>query len=225
MEGNLWMTTILLSFSLSDNLFTELSQRPDCNDRPLSIQSVSLHSRVSISCPNMTGDDLRFHLSLNRSLVHTTVLKRNQNHTRNNQSDTWVQFYPAEQNLNHNLTNRYVFTVNGTGLYICRAERLWSPPYKVDSVHTLLITKKQCLKPHDPLAKQSCVEDPNPLLLCLLLVGCGVLLLYSTILTVIVVLIWRKLKKEVSAQSTYLNIKLGEKRVPQRVQYPVTGRF
>ncbi|XP_031657632.1 uncharacterized protein LOC116356339 isoform X2 [Oncorhynchus kisutch] len=185
MEGNLWMTTILLSFSLSDNLFT---QRPNCKDRPLSIQSVSLHSRVSISCPNMTGDDLRFHLSLNQSPVHTTVLKRNQNHTINNQSDTWVQFYLAEQNLNHNQTNRYVFTVNGTGLYICRAERLWSPPYKVDSVHTLLITEKQCLKPHDPLAKQSCVEDP--LLLCLLLVGCGVLLLYSTILTIIVILIW-----------------------------------
>ncbi|XP_045563660.1 uncharacterized protein [Salmo salar] len=225
MEGNFWMTTILLSFCLSGHMFTELSQRPNCKDRPLSVQRESFHSRVSISCPDKTGEDMRFHLSWNETLVHTTVLKINQIHTRNNQSDTWIQFYLAEQNQNHNLPNRYVFTVNGSGMYTCRADKLWPPPYEEDYVHTLLIAEKQCLKPHYPLANQSCVEDPKPLLLCVLLVGCGALLFYSTIITFVVVLTWRKLKKEISAQSTYLNIKLGEKRVPQRVQYPVTGRF
>ncbi|XP_023998144.2 uncharacterized protein [Salvelinus sp. IW2-2015] len=144
MECNVWMTAVLLLLYLSDHVLTE--QLPSCEDRPLYIQRVSLHSRVSISCPNMTGEDLSFHLSLNQSLVHTTVLKRNQIHTRTNQPDTWAQFYLVYQNLNQNLTNRYVFTVNSTGLYTCIAERRRSPPpYQEDSVQTLLIEEKRCL--------------------------------------------------------------------------------
>ncbi|CAB1346852.1 unnamed protein product, partial [Coregonus sp. 'balchen'] len=120
-------------------------------------------SRVSISCPNMSGEDLRFHLSVNQCLVHTTLLQRNQSHTRTNQPDTWAQFFLVDQNLNQNLTNRYVFTVNSTGVYTCRAERMWSPPYQEDS---------------------------------------------------------RKLKKEVSERSDYVNIKPGEKTGPKRIHHP-----
>ncbi|XP_064875750.1 uncharacterized protein LOC135572195 [Oncorhynchus nerka] len=231
MECSVWMTAVLLSLHLSDHVLGE--QLPNCKDRPLYIQRVSLHSRVSISCPNTTGEDLSFHLSLNQSLVHTTVLKRNQIHTRTNRTDTWAQFYLVDQNRNQNLINRYVFTVNSTGLYTCIAERMRSPlPYQEDSVQTLLIEEKQCLthrdplanQDQDPLANQNCAEVSKPLPLCPLLVGCG-FLLYSIIITIVAIILWRKLKKEVSVQSDYLNMKPGEKTRPKRVQHPVTRRF
>ncbi|XP_045067939.1 T-cell-specific surface glycoprotein CD28-like [Coregonus clupeaformis] len=231
MERNFWITAILLSLCLSDRVLSEHSQLPNCKDRPLSIQRVSLQSRVSISCPNMSGEELRFHLSVNQCLVHTTLLQKNQSHTRTNQPDTWAQFFLVDQNLNQNLTNRYVFTVNSTGVYTCRAERMWSPPYQEDSVHTLLIEEKQCLTHRDPLANQdqdllanqNCTEVPKHLPLCPLLVGCGAL--YSIIITIITIVIWRKLKKEVSERSDYVNIKPGEKTGPKRIQHPVTRRF
>ncbi|XP_029557884.1 uncharacterized protein LOC115155418 [Salmo trutta] len=230
MECNVWMPAVLLSLYLSNHVLTE--QLPNCKDRPLYIQRVSLHSRVSISCPNMIGEDLSFHLSLNQSLDHTTMLKSNQIHTSSNQADTWAQFYLVDQNLNQNLTNPYVFTVNNTGLYTCIAERMRSPPYQEDSVHTLLIEEKRCLTPRDPLANQdqdslanqNCAEVPKPLRLWLLLVGCG-FLLYSIIITIIAIVLWRKMKMEVSVQSDYMNMKPGEKTRPKRVQHPVTGRF
>ncbi|XP_010898664.1 uncharacterized protein LOC105027959 isoform X2 [Esox lucius] len=189
MEINLCITVFVMFCSL-DDVFTE---HLDCKARAMYIQHVVPHSQVSIACPNLTGYDLRFHLlgsvHENSVTIHTTELnetkEQNRNHTGTNRQETFVQFGQVEPALNQNLSNRYVFTVNGTGLYSCKAEKLWPPPYKEDSVETLLIEDEQCSGHQDPLAKQNCADDPRRLLLWLL-VACGLLTVYSIIATTII---------------------------------------
>ncbi|XP_019896573.2 cytotoxic T-lymphocyte protein 4-like isoform X2 [Esox lucius] len=194
MDGYLWMTAILLAFW--GDVFTAQSQAPNCQARTKYIQHVVPHSQVSIACPNLTGDDLRFHLlgsvHENSIKIHTTVLKKtkeqNRNHTGTNRQESFVQFGQVEPALNQNLSNSYVFTVNGTGLYSCKAERMWPPPYKEDTVETMLI-EGECQNHQVPQENPICPEDLKPLLLWLLLVGCGVLFFYSVIITIITIFV------------------------------------
>ncbi|KAJ8004426.1 hypothetical protein DPEC_G00135590 [Dallia pectoralis] len=238
MKSNLWKTAILLVFCLLVVL-CEHSNAPNFQEKVLSIQRVAPHSQVSITCPNITGDQLRFHLMGSASWVmpagyrllgstcnsafkiHTTegTKQLNQNHNGTRLRETFVQFFPAEPN--QNLSNRFVFTVNRTGLYCCEVERLWPPPYKQDNISTLLIEEEECQRvPDDP---PGC-PDPGALFLWLSLVGCGVLLFYSFGVTIGIIIVMRK-QKETSKNDVYMNVTPAERKGQKRSQDMVIRKF
>ncbi|KAL0985659.1 hypothetical protein UPYG_G00160100 [Umbra pygmaea] len=218
MEDHLWMTLMVFTFCLPVQIFTQQLHTTNCIGIPLSIQLETLHSQVFIACPNMTGAQVRFHLlgSVSQSIrtIHTTMLQnQNPNQTRKYQLESRTHFHPSERSHNQSLPNRYELMFNGTGSYACKAQRLWPPPYEEDIIHTLLIEEKQCLN-HQVITDRG--EVPEGLFLWLTLCGCSVLFLYSTIITIITIVILKKQKKIMCEQNIYMNTTTGEMRAPKR---------
>ncbi|KAM7380178.1 hypothetical protein PAMP_003491 [Pampus punctatissimus] len=182
----LWMVMVCLS----DGKITKCSVE--------TIISVSKPSKIFISCPaNMANSsEFNYLLYFNDSCINNIRL------TKNFGSDGL-------------LSSQYEVTANNSGVYTCKREMVYPPPYKEDCHSTeVVLAEMQNTNKTSPLASQSCPEKLPLIPEMVLWVGCGTLLVYSLSITCISVVLWIKLKKNEEDANVYINTRPGELKKP-----------
>ena len=102
----------------------------------VAFQNANVNSRMSIPCPTMTGVEQLYQLYLDQRRLHSIQLRKNGSWKIWQESEGWVQLIGANQNNTH-----YLVTVNQTGLYTCKVEVHNPPPYREQSLRTVLYVK------------------------------------------------------------------------------------
>ncbi|XP_042282709.1 T-cell-specific surface glycoprotein CD28-like [Thunnus thynnus] len=156
--------------------------------------TVSHLSKVSISCPsNMANSELSYLLLLNDSCISRIRLSK--------ESGSGV------------FSSQYEITANNSGVYICKKEVIYPPPYKEECHSTkVIVAEKQKTNETALEANQSC-QVKSPLIPEVVLwAGCGVLLVYSLSITCITcsIVLRRKLKRDEEDTNEYVNTRPGE---------------
>ncbi|XP_023250960.1 T-cell-specific surface glycoprotein CD28-like [Seriola lalandi dorsalis] len=167
--------------------------------------SVPKLSKVAISCPSMEAASLKlkYQLLFNDSCVSKILLDKH--------------YDPPECPL----SGQFEVTATKSGVYICKREVIYPPPF-IEDCHTteVKVDEKQsmpAINATGPATNQSCSER-SPLIPELAMwVGCGVLLVYSLSITCITIVIWRKLKRDDDDTNVYINTRPSELRKPHKV--------
>ncbi|XP_056145969.1 T-cell-specific surface glycoprotein CD28-like [Lampris incognitus] len=196
--GTLWMVIFCLGGAQSED-------KQKCkvtSDRLVSNSS----SKASIPCPSRDTNytEQKYHLFLNNSLIYTVELNKKEHSVFD--GEVWF-------NSGH-YSNNFQVRANGGGQYQCNIENLFPPPHKEECQTTEVVVVEDS-PDSGHLPTQSSPE--GSLSTVLLLVACGVLMIYSLSITCIAFNLWRKLKHEEELQNDYMNTKPGEFSRPRKV--------
>ncbi|XP_076602260.1 uncharacterized protein LOC143330007 [Chaetodon auriga] len=150
-------------------------------------------SKASISCPSIMANssELKYLLHFNGSCISQISLSKH---------------LDSAYNL---FSGHFEVTADTSGVYICKREVIYPPPFSVDCHTTeLLVAEKQFFPENNdtvPAANQNCPVRSPFIPDIVMWAGCGVLLLYSLSVTGIIIVIWRKLKRDEEDTNVYAN--------------------
>ncbi|XP_036397113.1 T-cell-specific surface glycoprotein CD28 [Megalops cyprinoides] len=187
---------------------------PCSKERHLRVEMVTVNGSATVRCPNVTGDELRFTLCRGQKKVSFSSLRKDErlNHTEVGA----VEFQVSGQNhTGHFVLSRLV--INSTGLYTCEVEVVYPPPYvKHEELTFVLVREPPC----QPEKRTGCPPVGNLVAMWEWVLACGVLTLYSAVITGVAVVIWRKLERDKSLQQDYMNMKPRAQKPRQKVLHP-----
>lgn len=168
------------------------------------ITTVSKLSKAFISCPSIMANisDLKYSLFLNDSCIDQIHL--------NKQADSAESLF----------SGKFEVTAYNNGVYICKREVIYPPPFSEDCHTTeVIVAEKQTLPTvNDTVANQSCPGRSPFIPEVVMWAGCGVLLVYSLSITSITIAIWRKLKRDQEEDTNvYVNTRHREIMKPCKV--------
>ncbi|KAG7467356.1 hypothetical protein MATL_G00152510 [Megalops atlanticus] len=187
---------------------------PCPKERPPRVQVVTVNDSATVRCPNVTGDELTFTLCCGQEKVSFSRLKKDKGLEYTGEGS--VEFQVSGQNhTGHFVLSQLV--VNSTGLYTCKVEVMYPPPYVKHEESTFVLVKEP---PCQPEKRTGCPPVGNVVAMWEWVLACGVLTLYSAVITGIAVVIWRKLEHEKSLQQDYMNMKPRAQKPRQNVLHP-----
>ncbi|XP_026216966.1 T-cell-specific surface glycoprotein CD28-like [Anabas testudineus] len=208
-----WMLMVLLGCRLSHASQPQSSCHCPCNEE---LRNTSeLHREVLVPCPNVTANEMAFSLIKDETMISNIRCNR-ENKTFN---CTPSQGVIVHQNTQDGLVS-FILTDSSQGLYRCKGEVLFPPPYReVPSEVRIRIFVKglrcECNKEAE--------KGSNSGVLWIWIMVVVVLIIYSLTVTITAFLIWIKLRRT-DSQSDYMNTKPRaprERKKRKGVQYPV----
>ncbi|KAM7406965.1 hypothetical protein PAMA_002934 [Pampus argenteus] len=197
----LWMVMVCLS----DGKITKCSVE--------TIISVSKPSKVFISCPANMADSSEWHylLYFNDSCISSISLTKVVDRACSGPPLDGNTNKPGSGSADGLLSSHYEVTASNSGVYTCKREMVYPPPYKEDCHSTeVVLAETQNTNETSPLASWSCPEKFPFIPEMVLWVGCGALLVYSLSITCISVVLWMKLKRNEEDANVYINTRPGE---------------
>ncbi|XP_062287756.1 T-cell-specific surface glycoprotein CD28-like [Scomber scombrus] len=185
--GVLWMVMVCLS----DRKITA------CSVNTTRTVSTTL-SKVSVSCPpnDDNNSELNYLLLFNGKCISRIHL-------------------PTARDSKGSFSGQYEVIANISGVYICKMEVLYPPPYK-ESCHSteVVVAEKQKTNETSTEVNQNCQVKSSLIPEVVLWAGCGALLFYSLTITCISIVLWRKLKNDEEEENVYVNTRPGEPKKP-----------
>ncbi|KAJ8281774.1 hypothetical protein COCON_G00042930 [Conger conger] len=202
----IWIAAIFLSRVLQVDASTGICT--NCLDMP--IHRITSRDSTSVSCPNMTGQEVKYQLWRNKEEIRS-VIWTPQNHT-----------VPEFQAQNPNRSARFILSrlaVNDTGIYICNAEQRYPPPYiAAEGTRNMVVVQEL-----PPEVKGCPAEKASQVWIWVVL---GLVAAYSIIMTGVAVGFWHNLTNKQNLQHDYMNMKPRALRKKQGIQHPVrNGKY
>ncbi|XP_053185177.1 T-cell-specific surface glycoprotein CD28 homolog isoform X1 [Scomber japonicus] len=155
-------------------------------------------SKVSVSCPSndASSSELIYQLLFNGKCISRIRL-------------------PEAHDSRGSFSGQYEVIANNSGVYICKMEVIYPPPFKVSCHSTeVVVAEKQKTNDTSSEANQNCQVKSSLIPEVVLWAGCGALLLYSLTITCISIVLWRKLKNDEEEENVYVNTRPGELKKP-----------
>ncbi|XP_041806949.1 uncharacterized protein LOC121616290 [Chelmon rostratus] len=170
--------------------------------------------KASISCPPTMANssELKYLLLFNDSCISQISLSKGSSLGRMHLDSTHSLF-----------SSHFEVTAYNSGVYICKREVIYPPPFSMDCHTTEVVVAEKSLPTNNdtvPVANQSCPVRSPFIPDMVMWVGCGVSLVYSLSITFIIIVIWspqRKLKRDEEDTSVYANTRPGEFSKPCKV--------
>ncbi|KAK5860718.1 hypothetical protein PBY51_022179 [Eleginops maclovinus] len=186
--GVLWM---LMMMCLSDGKGQQCSNK--------TYLKVSKLSKVNVSCPSTTSEEMSYQFFFNNSPIDLIHLTR--------RDSVKVPF-----------SGQFEVTANSTGEFICRSEENYPPPHIHDCHTTEVIVAELPSLPEingSVLAVNQSSPCSSPLIPEeVMWMGSGVLLVYSLSITCIAILLWKNTRRNEEDTNDYINTRPGEFRKP-----------
>ncbi|KAF1382934.1 hypothetical protein PFLUV_G00148980 [Perca fluviatilis] len=193
--GVLWMVMVCLSDG----------KVPRCSVGPTA--TVSKLSKVSVSCPSaIVSSEFKYQLLFDGHYISQIHL-------------------PKLDPAGSLFSGQFEVTANNSGEYICMAEVIYPPPHrKICHITEVIVGEKLSLAavndtvPGDNQTFSAVQPGCSPFIPeAVMWAGCGVLFLYGLSITCIIIVIWRKMKRNEEDTNVYANTRPGEVRKPFKV--------
>ncbi|XP_035005641.2 uncharacterized protein si:dkey-1h24.6 [Hippoglossus stenolepis] len=222
-----WTFLMLLGCRLSCATHVSPNTCP-CNVR-LKAVCVPGRENVSVTCPNVTADEIIFKLFKERELISNVTCTRENNTLKCTSLYTRVGVEVEnirQKSMDFVLTR---VTESSYGTYRCESLVMFPPPLKtVHSAGMILVEGHPCRFKKDTSKDSShCDDNPSRGFDWIWIPMVALLSIYSGTVTVIAIVIWVRMRNEAS-QSDYMNTKprgMRDGRKKRGIQKPIPRHF